>query len=115
MSPGTLLAKAERMRGKENAIRRALKGADAAKDAHLAKKVTLKAEELWDKGSLSCDRVAAIVEEQHDTRNRDRDAKEARQQEKGMKKKANEVETFTDTLARFLHRPSAQSATLPNV
>jgi hypothetical protein len=97
MSHGTLRANAERMRGKENAIRHALKGADAAKDAHLANKVTAKAGDLWHQGPITCDRVAAIVEEQHETKKRDREAKEARRQETGRKRKkrANDAESFT--------------------
>lgn len=97
MSHGTLKANAERMRGKENAIRHALKGADAAKDAHLANKVTAKAGDLWHHGPITCDRVAAIVEEQHETKKRDREVKEARRQEAGRKRKqrADDAESVT--------------------
>ena len=56
------------MRGKENAFRSALKDADTAKDAYLAKGVTFKAGDVLNNPPVACDRVAAIVEEHHERR-----------------------------------------------
>ena len=102
MSPDTCRAKLRSIRDDQRVARHALRDADREKERVAASKISLKSGGIWNLGPITSDRTTALVQQQTDSRKREREEKEARsmQRAKNSRVKASEdEETARNTLA----------------